>query len=120
MKARVKSIADILEKIADDVENDPKDRNKVRKLANHYTSMIEDLVKKYITLENQGNAGENISSATAEIKKGLETVENAVKSLLDDLFSDDAMEVSADIAVLEQLFKTEGSKNHMDFDSIGK
>ena len=55
-----------------------------------------------------------------EIKKGLETVENAVKSLLDDLFSDDAMEVSADISVLEQLFKTEGAENRMDFDSAEK
>ena len=110
----------VMEKIADDVEKDPKDRNKVRKLANHYTSMIEELVEKYINLESQGQGGENISSAMDEIKKGLETVENAVKSLLDGLFSDDAMEVSADISVLEQLFKTEGAENRMDFDSAEK
>ena len=118
--ASVTNIAGTMEKIADDVEKDPKDRNKVRKLANHYTSMIEELVEKYINLESQGQGGENISSAMDEIKKGLETVENAVKSLLDDLFSDDAMEVSADISVLEQLFKTEGAENRMDFDSAEK
>lgn len=115
---RVDSIASLMDKIADDVEKDHKDRNKVRKLANHYGAMIVDLVKKYIVLEGQGEGGENISSALDEIKKGLETVENAVKSLLDDLFSDDAMEVSADIAVLEQLFKTEGSENRMNFETL--
>ena len=118
--ATVRSLAKTLDLIADEVERDPKDRNKVRKLANHYTSMIEELVEKYINLESQGQGGENISSAMDEIKKGLETVENAVKSLLDDLFSDDAMEVSADISVLEQLFKTEGAENRMDFDSAEK
>lgn len=115
---RVDSIASLMDKIADDVEKDPKDRNKVRKLANHYGTMIVDLVKKYIVLEGQGEGGENISSAIDEIKKGLETIETAVKSLLDDLFSDDAMEVSADIAVLEQLFKTEGTQNRMNFESL--
>lgn len=115
---RVDNIAALMDKIADDVEKDPKDRNKVRKLANHYGAMIVDLVKKYIVLEGQGEGGENISSAIDEIKKGLETIETAVKSLLDDLFSDDAMEVSADIAVLEQLFKTEGTQNRMNFESL--
>ena len=115
---RVNNIAALMDKIADDVEKDPKDRNKVRKLANHYGTMIVDLVKKYIVLEGQGEGGENISSAIDEIKKGLETIETAVKSLLDDLFSDDAMEVSADIAVLEQLFKTEGTQNRMNFESL--
>ena len=115
---RVDNIAALMDKIADDVEKDPKDRNKVRKLANHYGTMIVDLVKKYIVLESQGEGGDNISSAIDEIKKGLETIETAVKSLLDDLFSDDAMEVSADIAVLEQLFKTEGSENRMNFETL--
>lgn len=117
---KVNSIALTLEKIADDVEQDPKDRNKVRKLANHYSSMIEELVEKYIIFEKQGQGGENISAAMEDIKRGLETVDKAVKSLLDDLFSDDAMEVSADIAVLEQLFKTEDSKNRIDFENTEK
>lgn len=57
--ASVTNIAGTMEKIADDVEKDPKDRNKVRKLANHYTSMIEELVEKYINLESQGQGGKH-------------------------------------------------------------
>lgn len=117
---RVFSIADTLEKIADDVEHDPKDRNKVRKLANHYSSMIEELVEKYVFLEKQEQGSENISAAMEDIRKGLETIDKSTKSLLDDLFSDDALEVSADIAVLEDLFKTQGSENRIDFENIQK
>ena len=106
--------------IADEVEKDPKDRNKVRKLANHYTAMITGLVDKYIQLEAQGAEGENIRSSMERIEEGLSGADKALKRILDDMFSDDAMEVSADITVLEQLLKTEGSENKMDFSGLDK
>lgn len=114
------SMALTMDLIADEVEKDPKDRNKVRKLANHYTTMITELVDKYIQLEAQPVGGENISGAMQRIEEGLSGTDKALKRLLDDMFSDDAMEVSADITVLEQLLKTEGTENKMDFSGLDK
>ena len=117
----VKSMATTLDLIADEVEKDPKDRNKVRKLANHYGDMITGLVDKYILLETQEGAaaeGGNVTAALAKLREGLASADEALKKVLDDLFSDDAMEVSADINVLEQLLKTEGAENKMDFSSL--
>lgn len=116
----VGSMAITMDLIADEVEKDPKDRNKVRKLANHYTAMITGLVDKYIQLEAQGAEGENIRSSMERIEEGLSGADKALKRILDDMFSDDAMEVSADITVLEQLLKTEGSENKMDFSGLDK
>ncbi len=119
--ATVRSLAKTLDLIADEVERDPKDRNKVRKLANHYAAMLTGLTEKYIQLEAQTSAaseGENINGAMTQIREGLSGADEALKKLLDDLFSDDAMEVSADITVLEQLLKTEGSENKMDFSGL--
>lgn len=119
--ATVRSLSKTLDLIADEVERDPKDRNKVRKLANHYAAMLTDLTEKYIQLEAQTSAaseGENINGAMTQIREGLSGADEALKKLLDDLFSDDAMEVSADITVLEQLLKTEGSENKMDFSGL--
>ena len=118
--ATVRSLAKTLDLIADEVERDPKDRNKVRKLANHYAAMLTDLTEKYIQLEAQTAAadGANITGAMTQIREGLSGADEALKKLLDDLFSDDAMEVSADITVLEQLLKTEGSENKMDFSGL--
>ena len=116
----VGSMAHTMDLIADEVEKDPKDRNKVRKLANHYTAMITGLVDKYIQLESQSAEGENIKSTMERIEEGLSGADKALKRILDDMFSDDAMEVSADITVLEQLLKTEGSENKMDFSGLDK
>ena len=44
----IRSLSTTLDLIADEVEKDPKDRNKVRKLANHYGGMLTELVDKYI------------------------------------------------------------------------
>lgn len=120
LRSRAESIARTLELIADEVERDPKDRNKVRKLANHYCAMITDLVEKYIQLEAQSSGGENISAAMTRIEEGLGNTDDALKKTLDDLFSDDAMEVNADIAVLEQLLKTDGTGSTMDFSGLDK
>ena len=120
LSSTVGSMAITMDLIADEVERDPKDRNKVRKLANHYTAMITGLVDKYIQLEAQGAEGENIRSSMERIEEGLSGADKALKRILDDMFSDDAMEVSADITVLEQLLKTEGSENKMDFSGLDK
>lgn len=121
VRRHVKSMATTLDLIADEVEKDPKDRNKARKLANHYGDMITGLVDKYILLETQEGAaaeGGNVTAALAKLREGLAAADEALKKVLDDLFSDDAMEVSADINVLEQLLKTEGAENKMDFSSL--
>lgn len=121
VRRHIRSMVKTLDLIADEVEKDPKDRSKVRKLANHYGEMISGLVDKYILLEGQAQSaaeGGNIEGTMARIREGLAGADDALKKLLDDLFSDDAMEVSADINVLEQLLKTEGSENKMDFSSL--
>ena len=120
VSAAAGSMARTMDLIADELERDPKDRNKVRKLANHYTAMITGLVDKYIQLESQAVVCENIISSMKRIEEGLTGADAALKRILDDMFSDDAMEVSADITVLEQLLKTEGSENRMDFSGLDK
>lgn len=124
VRRTVHSIAATLELIADEVEKDPKDRNKVRKLANHYCDMISGLVDKYVLLGDpsravNGDAGAgNIEGTKARIKEGLANTDRALKQILDSMFSDDAMEVSADISTLEQLLNMEDSNAKMDFQEL--
>lgn len=134
VKRTVHSIATTLELIADEVENDPKDRDKVRKLANHYCDMISGLVDKYVLLGNPARAmadgvgstasadgadgAGNIEGTKARIKEGLANTDRALKKILDSMFSDDAMEVSADISTLEQLLNMEDSDAKMDFQEL--
>ena len=101
--SKVTDIAVLLRKIALEVEADPRDRKKARSLSDHTGRMIVDLVEKYIKLERQGQTGTNITSAMWEITSALDTVKTSLETLLDDLFSNDSAEVSANVAVLENI-----------------
>ena len=99
--AATKRIAIIMGKIAQEVERDPRDRKKVRSLSDHSGGMIVDLIEKYIKLEGQEQSSTNIASAMWEITSALDGVETSLKTLLDDLFSNDGAEVATNVAVLE-------------------
>ncbi len=103
---QVKGIVSTLRKIVMEVESDPRDRKKVRSLVELSGSMIVDLVEKYIKLEKQDQSSDNISATMWEIRSALDTVDAALKKLLDDLFSNDGAEVATNIAVLESILNS--------------
>lgn len=116
---RVESMAATMEKLADNLEKNPKDRAKLRKLAVHYVPMIVELVKNYINLEQQGVDGANITASMASIEQSLEKVDESLKQYLDDMFEDDKMSIETDIEVLKQLMNKDASAvNKMNFDDI--
>ena len=121
VRQHVESMADTLQKLADNLEKNPKDRGKIRKAAVHYVPMITDLVKNYINLENQGIDGSNISASKESIEGGLEKIDQSLKQYLDDMFEDDKMSIETDITVLRQLMNKDAEGvNKMNFDDILK
>ena len=121
VRQHVESMADTLQKLADNLEKNPKDRGKIRKAAVHYVPMITDLVKNYINLEQQGIDGSNISATMASIESGLEKIDESLKQYLDDMFEDDKMSIETDITVLRQLMNKDAEGvNKMNFDDILK
>ena len=117
----VESMAGTLQKLADNLEQNPKDRGKIRKVAVHYVPMITELVKNYINLEQQGIDGSNISATMASMESGLEKIDESLKQYLDDMFEDDKMSIETDITVLRQLMNKDAEGvNKMNFDDILK
>ncbi|MBR5740637.1 MAG: hypothetical protein IKX81_04990 [Firmicutes bacterium] len=110
MKESLTSISGTLVKIAEEVEADEKDRNKVRKLANYYGDMLLGLVDKYVTLQdNKAEAGEaaNIENSMARIEAAIKGADVSLKKLLDSLFSDDNMVINAEVNTLDKLMSLE-------------
>ncbi len=103
------SIAVSLSRMAEEVENDPKDRNKVRKLANYYGDMLLGLVDRYIALQaNNLSEGEGVvNSSIDKIEHALSGADTAIKRMLDNMFTDDAMEINAEVKTLDNLMKLE-------------
>ena len=66
------------------------------------------LLNTYDRMGSQGVAGDNISGTMKKVEDTLDMVVNAFHKQLDTLFAGEALDVSADISVMENLMKSEG------------
>ncbi|MDD3192653.1 MAG: 5-bromo-4-chloroindolyl phosphate hydrolysis family protein [Oscillospiraceae bacterium] len=90
------------------VEKHPEKLPEIRRFMNYYLPTTVKLVYSYREFENQPVQGENIQAAKKEILDILDTVNDAFASLLDGLFQNDAIDISADISVLKTMLAQEG------------
>ncbi len=79
-----------------------------RRFLRYYLPETEKLLAAYYKAESQQISGENIDEVKKKIRDAVDAITDAFQRQLDRLFSDDAVEVSADIAVLQMLLKQEG------------
>ncbi len=96
--------ADIFRYIGEHPEKAPQ----IRKFMNYYLPTTLKLLNSYQKLSAQSVKGENITSTMFNIAGMMHTVANAFEQQLDSLFTDEAMDISADISVFETLLKQEG------------
>lgn len=96
--------SDIFRYIADHPEKAPQ----IRKFMNYYLPTTLKLLNSYQRLSSQSVKGENITSTLFNIAGMMHTVADAFEKQLDALFSEEAMDISADITVFESLLKQEG------------
>jgi len=96
--------ADIFRYIADHPDKAPQ----IRKFMNYYLPTTLKLLNSYQRLASQSVKGENITSTMFNIAGMMHTVADAFEKQLDSLFTDEAMDISADISVFETLLKQEG------------
>lgn len=99
-----KAAADIFRFIGEHPEKAPE----IRKFMNYYLPTTLKLLNSYQRLSRQSAKGENITSTLFNIAGMMHTVANAFEKQLDSLFTDEAMDISADITVFETLLKQEG------------
>ena len=72
------------------------------------------LLHTYDRLSEQGVHGENISSTMYDIEAMMQTIAAAFEKQLDNLFENEALDVSADISVLETMLQQEGLTGDME------
>lgn len=108
MSARISRMeaasADIFAYIAEHPEKAPQ----IRRFMNYYLPTTLRLLTSYDKLSRQRTKGENILNTMFEIEGMMETIAGAFEKQLDSLFSEDAMDIAADISVMESILKQEG------------
>ncbi|MCF0120019.1 MAG: 5-bromo-4-chloroindolyl phosphate hydrolysis family protein [Oscillospiraceae bacterium] len=105
---KIRRIEDISAKIFRIVEENPEKLSDTRRFMDYYLPTTLKLLRSYATLERQGINGDNISSAKEDINRILDTLTTGFEQQLDQLFRAEAMDISADIDVLESMMKNDG------------
>lgn len=95
-------------KIFDHVIAHPDKTPQMSKFLNYYLPTTMKLLNTYDRMGSQGVEGANITGTMKKVEDTLDMVVNAFHKQLDTLFAGEALDVSADITVMENLMKTEG------------
>lgn len=106
--AKIDRLEDLTVKIFKIVQEQPEKQNKMRKFINYYLPTSLKLLRNYQQLDAQGIEGKNISEAKRQIEETMDTMISAFERQLDNLFSAESMDISADIAAMQNLMKADG------------
>ena len=101
-------LEEVAEKIFAQVQEHPEKLPDIRKLMNYYLPTTLKLLDAYEEFDAQPAQGDNIKTAKQQIENTLDTINQAFENLLDRLFTDEMLDVSSDISVLETMLKQEG------------
>ena len=95
-------------KIFDEIERAAGKAGQVRRFMNYYLPASVKLLERYRALSDTGGGGENIEKALSGIEKSLHIVADAFEKQLDNLYTAESLDITADIKVLETMMAGEG------------
>ena len=95
-------------RIIDTVAASPGKLPQIRKFMNYYLPTTLKLLNAYDRMDAAGVSGANIDGTKGKIEDMLDTVCVAFSRQLDALYGEEAMDVSAEITVMEQMLSQEG------------
>lgn len=108
VKARIAQLASLSDRIAQDAVQDASDIPQIKKFQGYFLPSTIGLLNAYDRMSLQDVRGENSDRAKASIAQMLDTEIQAFQKQLDALYQNDAMDVDADIRVMQQLLSREG------------
>ena len=108
VSAQIDHLEATTKKIIAYVVEHPKKLPQIRKLLNYYLPTTLKLLNAYDRMGSAGISGENIDGAMGKIETMMDTVVRAFDKQLDALFADEALDISTDITVMENLLAQEG------------
>lgn len=107
----------LLKEIFEQLEEDPSQMPKMKKLMNYYLPTTIKLLEAYKDFDDVSVPGDDIIKAKTEIEKTVDTINEAFTELLNKLFQSTVFDVTTDAQVLQTMLKKEGlTKNEFSED----
>jgi len=108
ISAQIDHLEEVTRKIIDHVAANPKKLSQIRQFMNYYLPTTLKLLNAYDRMDATGISGDNISSTKKKVENMLDTITLAFDKQLDSLFGEEALDISTDITVMENMLAREG------------
>lgn len=108
ISAQIDHLEEVTRKIIGEVVKQPKKLPQIRRFLNYFLPTTLKILNAYDRMDAAGIAGDNISTTKAKVENMMGTIVQAFDKQLDSLFGAEAMDISTDITVMENLLVQEG------------
>ena len=81
----------------------------VRKMETYYLPTVDKLMTRYAGLLNEPDV-ENVTKSKEEIRGAMDQVNGAFDKVLNNMYSDDNLDISTDIAVMDKILERDALK----------
>ena len=108
VSAYIDRLEDVSGKIFAQVKEDPSRLPQISRFMDYYLPTTLKILNAYDRMGSTGVSGENIGGTMQRVENMLGTIVTAFEKQLDALYGAEAMDISADITVLENLMQREG------------
>ena len=108
ISADIVRLEQVSQKIFDEVKRDPGKLPQIRKFMDYYLPPTLKLLNTYDRMSGAGVSGENIDTTLAKVEGMMRTIVAAFEKQLDSLYGAEALDISTDITVLENMMAREG------------
>ena len=108
ISGQIRKLEELSGKIFDQVKQTPEKLPQIRKFMNYYLPTTLKLLNTYDRMGAQGVSGGNIGATMERVENIMGTIVTAFEKQLDALFGAEALDISTDITVLENMMAREG------------
>ena len=108
ISAQIVRLQELSGKIFAQVEQNPEKLPQIRRFMNYYLPTTLKILNAYDRMGAAGGEGANIDGTMGKIETMMDTVTKAFDKQHDALFGDEALDISTDITVMENLLAREG------------
>lgn len=108
ISADIVRLEQVSAKIFDEVKAHPEKLPQIRRFLDYYLPTTLKLLNAYDRMSGTGVSGENIDTTLAKVEGMMRTITAAFEKQLDSLYGAEALDISTDITVLENMMAREG------------
>ena len=105
---QIDHLEEVTRKIIGQVVDDPQKLPQIRRFLDYYLPTTLKILNAYDRMGAVGISGENIDTTKSKVETMMDTVCQAFDKQLDALFGAEALDISTDITVMENLLAREG------------